>query len=127
MELEKKFDICFLTGLPILRRSDWSREHYAPKSRIPPFLAQQPYNIRPALKIINSIKGNLLPCEWIEQRAALCYRALQHYNLNSQQRAQVLKSMEIFINAAPVNPCAACICARAPEYCPHKLTLDRQH
>lgn len=128
MRLKKTlFDTCCLSGLPIINKSDWSREHYAPKSRIPPELAQNPYNIRPALKIINNIKGDLFPCEWQDVRLARCYKAIATYHLSHRHHQQILQAISIFESVQPTNSCQGCICALVPEYCPHKSILDRQH
>lgn len=119
-------DICFLSGQPIMRPDDWSREHYAPKSRIPLYIAQMPYNIRPALKSINNIKGNLMPCEWIDERCAICAKALQRYSLPKRWKNQIGLALDEYESARAINPCADCICARLPDICPYKSILDRQ-
>ena len=43
---------CFLSGEPIIRLKDLTKEHYCPKSKLPPSIANDPYNIKPALKVI---------------------------------------------------------------------------
>lgn len=108
-----------------MNRKDWTREHYAPKSRVPYYIAQNPYNIRPALAIINHIKGNLFPCEWQDARLRLCYRALQNYHLKPAWRQQVRAAIANYESAPAADPCADCICRFYREYCPQNLRLDR--
>jgi hypothetical protein len=106
--------ICFLSGLEI-PKGKMSIEHYAPKSRIPKHLAQQSYNLFPAIKVINFAKGNLMPCEWHEQREYRLEYAYHNWKLKSEDRKIIRKALD---KGLPnINPCDYCICAKHTQYC----------
>lgn len=112
--------ICFLSGIEI-PKGKYSKEHYVPKSRAP-FIAQHPYNIFPAIKIINHIKGNLMPCEWEDQKYDLIYTAYKNWHLRRDNK-RILRQA---LNGMPkINPCEFCVCAYYNKYCINQARLDR--
>lgn len=113
---------CCLCGLAITDQKDYSIEHYAPKSRTIPALANNPYNLRPAFKILNCIKGDLLPCQWHVVKIERCYRALKTYNLKARERRIVQQAIRIYENEQPVNPCTDCILSLSQEHCEQAKT-----
>lgn len=100
---------CFLSGEPIIRLKDLTKEHYCPKSKLPPSIANDPYNIKPAIKIINSIKGDLFPCEWEEQKTERIYHAIRNYNVDRYERALLGLVYEKFNIEGPKDVCPLCI------------------
>lgn len=105
-------DVCFLTGIEI-PNGKHSKEHYVPKSRAK-YIAQHPYNIYPAIKIFNHIKGNLMPCEWESQKYDLIYHAYKNWHIKPADK----KLLRQALNGMPkINPCEYCICAYYKEYC----------
>lgn len=110
--------ICCLSGLPITCRQDFSREHFVPKSRTTPEFSGDSYNIRPAIKIINNIKGDLLPCEWVLLRKERLLYALLHYNLTKHNKSIIIKTLDRFATEKELlNPCQYCILSNAKEQC----------
>lgn len=110
--------ICCLSGLLIENPKDLSREHYVPKARAPEFYTLFPYNIHPALKIMNSIKGAMLPCEWMLLREEKLTYALDHWNLTAHNRELIIKALDRFATEKGVlDPCQYCILSTAPEQC----------
>lgn len=104
--------ICFLSGIEI-PKGKYSREHYCPKSRLGS-AAQNHYNIYPAIKIFNHIKGNLMPCEWEEQKYDLIYHAYQNWHVKPEDR----KLLRQALNGMPkINPCEYCMCSFYKQYC----------
>ena len=109
---------CCLSGLLIKKPKDLTVEHYVPKSRTVPDFSQSPYNIRPAIKIINTIKGALLPCEWVLVREERLLYALMHYKLTSHNKSVIIKALDRFATEKDVlNPCQHCILSNAKEQC----------
>ena len=105
-------EICFLSGIEI-PKNKYSREHYCPKSRIKE-LAQHPYNIYPAIKIFNHIKGSLMPCEWEAQKYDLIQNAYLHWHIKPSDK----KLLRQALNGMPkINPCEYCICAYYKDRC----------
>lgn len=100
---------CFLSDEPIIRIKDLTKEHYCPKSKVPPYVANDPYNIKPAIKIVNNIKGDLFPCEWEEQKTERIYKAICNYNLDSYERALLGMLFEKFKIQGPLDVCPYCI------------------
>lgn len=100
---------CFLSGEPIIRVKDLTKEHYCPKSKVAPYIANDPYNIKPAIKIINSIKGDLFPCEWEEQKIERIYHAIRNYNLDRYERALLGLVYEKFNIEGPKDVCPQCV------------------
>lgn len=113
--------ICFLSGIAI-PNGKYSKEHVAPRSRVPQGIAQQPYNIRPAIKIFNFIKGNRFLCEWEEQKYDLIRHAYFNWNIKQQDK----KLLRQALNGMPkINPCEHCICAKHVQYCINRKLLER--
>lgn len=105
--------ICILSGLEIPRGHE-SIEHFMPRFYLPARIANDPDNLYLAIRILNSLKGALRPCEWIDQRYDICYHAYHKYNLrqaNKQIVRQALNGMAI------INPCQYCIARKYPQYC----------
>lgn len=109
---------CCICGLLIRSTKDVSVEHWVPKSRTTNQFYSVPENKKPALKIINQIKGNLLPCEWEETKISRCYYALEHYNLNLHNKNLIIAALDRFATEkGPLNPCQHCVLSLAKEYC----------
>lgn len=105
-------EVCFLSGIEI-PKGKYSKEHYCPKSRLK-ILAQHPYNIRPAIKIFNQIKGGRMPCEWESQKYDLIYYAYKNWNLKLSDK----KLLRQALNGMPkINPCEYCLCSQFQQYC----------
>lgn len=110
MSKKRLGDTCFLTGL-LIPSGQYSKEHYVPLSRADPIITHNPLNIFPAIKIINHIKGNLLPCEWEEQKINLCYKALKNFRLihkNGSLGGIVKRSLENW-EEYKITPCKYCL------------------
>ena len=106
---------CFLSGLEI-PEDKITNEHYYPKSLLPSNIANRKDNIFPAHKIINNVKGNLLPCEWEEQKIGLTLYAIKRYHIKSNSRQflrAALKNWETY----KINPCDYCIARKFENYC----------
>lgn len=118
-------EICFLSGLPI-KAGQFSVEHFAPRSRLPYYLAWSKFNLRPALKIMNCIKGDRFPCEWEEHKISLCHTALKKWNLKSFERDSIIKALKLFEKSdGSYNPCSDCVLSIAREYCYSKPEFAR--
>lgn len=104
---------CILSGLEI-PPGQMNREHYLPRSRVPRSISQNPYNIFPAIRIINSIKGNLYPCEWEDCKFRLVYHAYENYNLRHVDRQIVKRAIE---EMQSINPCDYCLATKYRGYC----------
>lgn len=100
---------CFLSGEPIIRIKDLTKEHYCPKSKVAPYIANDPYNIKPAIKIVNSIKGDLFPCEWEEVKLERVYHAIRNYNLDSYERALLNLVFEKYKIEGQKDVCPLCV------------------
>lgn len=99
---------CILSGLKIPTIKDLSMEHYFPQSKGEYEFTHQIKNVFPAIKIINSIKQDKLPCEWEDQKFNLLYRAVHHYNLNDHDYNIVVAAIKNIENYK-VDPCLFCI------------------
>lgn len=111
---------CFLSGIEI-PKGKHSKEHYVPKCRAP-LIAQHPYNIFPAIKIINHIKGSLMPCEWEDCKYDLIYEAYKHWHIRQDDK----KILRQALNGMPkINPCEFCICSFYVDRCINLGRLDR--
>lgn len=98
---------CFLSGLEIPKGKQ-NIEHYVPRSRAPKFITSNPMNLFPAHKVINCIKGNLLPCEWEYTKYELSYKAVHNWHIRNDDREfvkQAIKNWETYI----INPCQYCL------------------
>ena len=99
--------ICFLSGLEI-PKGRLSKEHYWPKSLLPRNFYSPKQNIFPAHKVINEIKGNLIPCTWEEKKFDRVYFAIEHYDLRSADREFCRKTLENW-EQYRIDPCVWCI------------------
>lgn len=109
---------CALCGCLIESRKDLSVEHYVPKTRASTVFSQNMFNLRPALAIINNIKGDLLPCEWEVLKSQKCLHALQHYNLTAPNKILIIRALDRFATEKDMlNPCQDCILSSAKEQC----------
>lgn len=109
---------CCLSGLPIVCPQDFSLEHYVPKARTTPEFSGNSYNIRPAIKIINNIKGALLPCEWVLLRKERLLYALENWHLTQHNKRIVIDALTRFSQEKNIpNPCLECILNSAKEQC----------
>lgn len=108
---------CCLSGLTINSPADYSLEHYVPKSRAPEAITSNPYNLYPAIKILNTIKSDLLPCQWEVAKVERCYRALKNYHLKTREKQIVQAAIQIYESETPRNPCEMCILSLSQHYC----------
>lgn len=98
---------CVLSGLQITNLKDLSLEHYCPQSRVSYNLAKQPANIFPAIRVINSVKSNLLPCTWEFYKVEILQKAITKSH-NKRER----NILQAALDNAPfykINPCDYCI------------------
>lgn len=118
--------ICFLSGLEI-PKGQHSREHIAPRSKIPKYIASVPYNIAPAIKIFNFIKADRFFCEWTDKKYDLTYHALQNWNLKQANKDLIIKALDLFERQENnINPCQYCILSKVgTEYCYAQRNLER--
>ena len=110
--------VCFLSGEPIVRQKDITTEHFVPKSladkNAPNYaemhaIVTSQYNLHPAIKIINNIKGNLLPCEWEQQKSTRVYKALENYSLDPYERGLLQKLLAVWATKPQQGkPCQKC-------------------
>lgn len=113
--------VCFLSGIEI-PTGKFSREHVSPRSKLPAELAGQHYNIKPAIKIFNYIKGSRFLCEWEDQKYDLIYYAYQNWRIKPADK----KLLRQALNGMPkINPCEYCICSENMQYCINKERLER--
>lgn len=110
-------NICILSGLEI-PHGKYSWEHFYPKSCLPEHLANNPYNIWWAVRVYNNVKGNLLPCVWMERRYSLCYNAVQNWNLKRSDR--LLLQIGLEDGLPDYDPCYYCIANKVKEFCLQK-------
>ena len=118
--------ICFLSGLEI-PKGEYSREHIAPRSKIPKHIANNPYNIAPAIKIFNFIKADRFLCEWEDQKSELVYMALKSWDLKKTNKDIIIKALDRFATEKDsLNPCQHCILSKiATEYCYAQRNLEK--
>lgn len=118
--------ICFLSGLEI-PKGQYSREHIAPRSKIPSYIASIPYNIVPAIKIFNFIKGDRFLCEWEDKKYELTYNALKSWNLKKASKDVIVKALDRFATEKDLlNPCQRCILSKiATEHCYEQRNLEK--
>lgn len=92
--LNERHLYCVLCGHLILSKKQLSLEHYVPKSRSEN--ADNIFNIYPAHRLCNKIKGNLLPGEWHREKKKRMLYALNNWKLTSKERRllfYILKEM----------------------------------
>ena len=99
---------CILSGLEIPKGKQ-NIEHLVPKSRVPKYIANNPYNLYPAHKVINCIKGNLLPCEFEERKFSLSYHALESWRMKSDDREFVRRTIENWEKNYQPDWCSICL------------------
>lgn len=118
--------ICFLSGLEI-PKGQYSREHIAPRSKLPKYLANHPYNIAPAIKIFNCIKADRFLCEWEDKKFELTYNALKTWNLKQANKDIIIKALDRFATEKEsLVPCQHCILSKiATEYCYANRDLEK--
>lgn len=118
--------ICFLSGLEI-PKGQHSREHIAPRSKLPSYIASIPYNIAPAIKIFNFIKGDRFLCEWEAKKYDLTYHALQKWNLKQANKELIIQALDRFATEKDtLNPCQHCILSKiGMEYCYAQRNLEK--
>lgn len=85
-----------------------NREHLVPKGRVYP-LINGGSNVFPALKIINSIKGNLLPCEFEKLKYQIAHKALNDWNIKQVDRNLIREAMIRWDEGYSPNWCDICI------------------
>lgn len=110
--------VCCISGIVIENPRDYSIDHWCPKSRISHHLSHNPYNMRPALKIMNAIKANLMPCEWHDVRYERTLYAIQNWNISTHNRELAQRALDNFARGIPAdNPCDYCILHYQRPYC----------
>ena len=107
-------NICILSGLEIPQGKK-SLEHYYAQSLLPEHLANNPYNLWWAIRVFNNVKGNLLPCVWMERRYRLCYNAVQNWNLKRSDR--ILLRIGLEDGLPDYDPCYYCLGKKLTEFC----------
>lgn len=105
---KRKPIICGLTGLEI-PEGEFSIDHYVAKYWLPSNIANLPQNKIPAMKIINTVKGIMFPCEWAENRYYACYNAALNWKLKPKQLAILSNAVILFKDMPIENPCTKCI------------------
>lgn len=108
---------CIRCGLPLIlaKKIIWNKEHLCPKSRTPYYIYNNPDNIVLYPAIINSIKGNLFPCEWNALKNTIKYKAINLYNLKQIEKDVIIYS----IGEIDMIDCKDC-CAANSEFCQEK-------
>lgn len=99
---------CILCGLEI-PRGKVSREHLVPKSRACTRITYNPKNIFPAAKIINSLKADLLPCEFWEQKYQLSYKAIKDWNIRREDKDYIRRAVINWQKGYQPNWCKICL------------------
>lgn len=122
----KKQNVCFLSGITI-PNGEFSIDHYVAKYWIPKKLYNLKENKFPAIKIINSIKGIYMPCEWEDKKYDLCYFALENWNLKNSDKDIIMKALDrLATEKEPLIPCQHCILSSvAKEYCYGRRDLEK--
>lgn len=100
--------ICILSGLEIPRGKK-NLEHLVPRSRAPRYITNNPLNHFPAHKVINCIKGNLLPCEFEEEKFELSYHAIHNWHIRSDDREFVRHAIQNWENNYHPDWCKLCL------------------
>ena len=98
---------CILSGIEI-PPGKGNHEHLVPKGRVFPLINGQS-NIFPALKIINSIKGDLLPCEFERLKFQIAAKALNNWNIKEIDRNFIRQAMISWNEGYRPNWCDICI------------------
>ena len=98
---------CVLSDLEIPKGKQ-NIEHYIPKSRVPKYIWSNPYNLFPAHQVVNSIKSNLMPCEFEEKKFDLTYHAMYNWRIRFADREFLQKTLEHW-EEWHRNPCDLCL------------------
>lgn len=98
---------CILSGLDI-PDGKGNKEHLVPKGRVFPLINGKS-NVFPALKIINSIKGDLLPCEFERLKFEIGNKALNNWNIKQVDRNFIREAMINWSDGYSPNWCDMCI------------------
>ena len=106
--MTKQGEVCILSGLEIPKGKQ-NREHLCPKSRVPRFIWDNPANIFPAHKVVNSIKANLMPCEFEEVKYSLTYHALQAWKIKPDDREFLQRTLQNWEHNYHPNYCDICL------------------
>lgn len=110
-------ETCFLSGLDI-GKGQLTKEHVVPKSKVPAFIANSPFNIKPAIKVFNNMKSDMFLCQWEDLKIDLCYKALQNWNLKKADKQCIIMAVNMFEDRiGQRNPCKNCLLSVAQEYC----------
>lgn len=117
---------CFLSGLEI-PRGEYSVEHLVPRFWLPSRYYSIKANKVPAIKVINSIKGIKMPCEWFDMRYELTYHAYENWHIRKADKKTVELALARFEkNKDQINPCEYCILSRiAQNYCLERQELEK--
>lgn len=98
---------CILSGLEI-PEGKGTKEHLVPKSRIPMF-AHTTGNIFPAHKVMNCMKGDLLPCEFEKLKYDLAIKALYDWHIKEPDREFIRKALANWYDGYSPDWCKICI------------------
>lgn len=110
-------DKCFLSGLDI-GKGQLTKEHVVPKSRVPAYIANSVFNIKPAIRIFNNMKADMFLCQWEDMKIGLCYHALENWHLKKADKECIIKALEMFEDRKTQrNPCKFCVLSVSQEYC----------
>lgn len=104
--MDKTF-ICYLSNLEAPIKA-LTKDHYVPYSLAPLWLRDDPKNIHYAHKIINFIKADNMPCDWVDRRINLAYRALTRWNLKKADAKFVQAAIDQW-EAYATDPCRDCL------------------
>ena len=100
--------ICILSCLEI-PTGKYNKEHLVPRSRVPARIANNPLNIHPCHKVLNCIKGNLLPCEFEEMKYSLSYHAIEAWNIKNEDKDFVRRAIINWEHNYQPNWCDICL------------------
>ena len=98
---------CILSGLEIPKGKE-NREHLVPRSRMYRFV-NSPSNIFPAHKIINCMKGDLLPCEFEQLKYQIATKALYKWHIKEADRDFIRDAVINWNEGYRPNWCDICI------------------
>lgn len=98
---------CILSGLEIPEGKE-TKEHLVPKSRLTS-LADVSSNIFPAHKVLNCMKGDLLPCEFETIKYELAIRALCDWHIKEADREFIRKTVANWYDGYKPDWCKICI------------------
>jgi hypothetical protein len=98
---------CILSGLEIPEGKE-TREHLVPKSRLL-YRIDDPANIFPAHKVINCMKGDLLPCEFENLKYHLAQKAIYEWNIKRADKDFIIRAALNWSEGYNPNWCDICI------------------